>query len=181
MNLSDKTKEALKKATDENDSKTLKWIETSIAKGYEGVGVIFYILDNKKISYVLGVNKKGEAEYPGGKVEASDSSKEATVQREVEEETGLYFPLERFVKCFEINGGTTGYPSYLFLVEISIEEFQHLKSKDGTFSKFIKVPEVIDCEQVHSNGTAYELRKFNRKYVLPQIKDSLIEYIATLV
>lgn len=181
MNLSNKTKEALAKAIVENDQKTKKWIEISIEKGYEGVGVIPYVYDPIKqlFYFVLGINKKGEAEYPGGKVEEVDSDKEDTVSREVAEETGLIIPRNRFVISFEVNGGTTGYPSYVFLVEISDNEFNQMTSVDGTFVKFIKVQNVVGCETVkdEATGTDYELRKFNKKYVLPQIRDDVLAYI----
>jgi ADP-ribose pyrophosphatase YjhB (NUDIX family) len=179
--LSDKTKEALQKAIDEKDQKTQKWIENSIVKGYEGVGVIPYVYDpDKKIFYfVLGINKKGEAEYPGGKVEEDDVDQKDTVSREVLEETGLTIPRDRFVTSFQVTGGTTGYPSYVFLVEVSSTEFGKMKSADGTFTSFILVQNVVGCDTVkdEATGKEYEVRKFNKKYVLPQIKDPLLAHV----
>lgn len=177
--LSEKTKEALAKAIADKDTKTEKWIKTSAQKGYEGVGVIPYTVRNKKVSFVLGINKKNEAEYPGGKCEDADEDLESTVQREVREETGLIINKDRFVNGLQVTGGTTGYPSYVFLLPISEEEFGALRSPDNTFSKFIKVDQIVDCEKVTDtvSGEEYELRKFNRKYVIPQVKNSIEELV----
>ena len=167
--LSEKTKKALAEA--EGNEKELKWIQTSIAKGYEGVGVIFTCDNN----YVLGINKKREAEYPGGKVELEDASIVDTVKREVQEETGLSLDPARFETKYQVTGGTTGYPSWVYIVNLTEEEFQKLTSTDGTFSKFIKVKTIKNVDQVVDvlTGEAYEIRKFNKKYVLPQIAEYL--------
>lgn len=181
--LSEKTKTSLQEAIEKKDTKTEKWIQTSIKKGYEGAGVIFYVVRDEQIFYVLGINKKNEAEYPGGKCEDDDTNIESTVAREVLEETGLFIEKNRFVNKCPITGGTTGYPSYVFFVKITEEEFSKLHSKDGTFSKFITVDNIIDCEKVKDSdsGTEYELRKFNRKYVIPQIKDSILNLIVSQI
>lgn len=179
QNFSQKTKEALEKAISEGDTKAEKWIRTSAEKGYEGVGVLLYLEEAGKKLFVLGINKKNEAEYPGGKCEECDKDLESTVSREVKEETGLYIDKKRFVNGLKVTGGTTGYPSYVFLVEISLEEFMNIQSPDGTFSTFITVENILDCEKVkdYVSGTEYELRKFNRKYVIPQIKDAVAKLI----
>jgi 8-oxo-dGTP pyrophosphatase MutT (NUDIX family) len=169
--LSDKTKEALATVKDVN---ILKWIHTAIEKGYEGVGVIFTTKDN----YVLGINGKNEAEYPGGKVELADINLLDTAKREILEETGLDLEISRLTTKYKITGGTTGYPSYVYIVEITEDEFKQLSSPDRTFSKFIKVRKVSNVDTVIDSitGEIYELRKFNRKYVIPQIEKHLIDY-----
>jgi len=178
-NLPEKTKEALAKAIADKDTKTEKWIRTSIKKGYEGVGIIPYTVHDKRVSFVLGINKDNKAEYPGGKCEEADEDLKGTVQREVQEETGLIIDKDRFVNGLQVTGGTTGYPSYVFLVAITEEEFSGLRSPDSTFSKFIKVNKIIDCENVRNafGDDEYEFRKFNRKYVIPQVKESIEELV----
>ena len=178
--LSDKTKTALQEAIDKKDEKTEKWIKVSIQKGYEGVGVIPYIFDPVKLIFyfVLGINKKGDAEYPGGKVELTDSDKEDTVRREVLEETGLDIAKNRFVTGFDVNGGTTGFPSYVFVVEFTDSEFKQMKSKDKTFSEFILVQNIFgDKVKDENTGKEYDVRNFNKKYVLPQVMNRLFDYI----
>jgi 8-oxo-dGTP pyrophosphatase MutT (NUDIX family) len=180
---------ALEKAIAENDSKTEKWIRTAITKGYEGVGIIPYLKKNNLLLFILGINKKNETEYPGGKVEESDTDLIHTVQREVLEETNLTIDRSRFEDPdlgldlgrgpLEITGGTTGYPSYVFLVEFTEDEFLKMYSKDGTFSKFILTKNIINTEIIVDDisGTEYPFRKHNRKYVIPQIQDKLQELV----
>lgn len=173
-----KAREALIKAIADGDTKTEKWIRTSIVKGYEGVGVIPYIRKENKVLFVLGINKKGEAEYPGGKCEDQDNDLASTVRREVVEEIGLLIDKNRFVNGLQITGGTTGYPSYVFLVEINEADFNLLYSIDGTFSKFILTENIVDCDLITDYyGIEYELRKFNKKYVIPQIRDSILKIV----
>jgi len=185
--LSEKTKQALDKARAEKDKKTENWILTSIKKGYEGAGVIFYLKQTRyepvEKMFVLGINKENKAEYPGGKCEEEDNDIESTAAREVLEETGLIIDRSRFVNGLKVTGGTTGYPSYVFLVEITMNEFLSLIastscSPDNTFIGFITVDNILDTEKVLDSvsKTEYELRKFNRKYVIPQIKDAIISY-----
>jgi hypothetical protein len=181
--LSEKTKKALATATMEGDTKTVTWIRISAFKGWEGAGFIPFIFADGKIEYILGINKKKEAEYPGGKTKMKDGSKKETVKRETEEEIGLKLPLERFNDGFEVNGGTTGYPSYVYLVEITEEEFSRLKSKDKTFTSFIRVDSIFDCDTVTDKltGKQYEVRKFNKKYVLPQVKEAVLDFVTSKI
>jgi 8-oxo-dGTP pyrophosphatase MutT (NUDIX family) len=164
--LSEKTQEALRLAKDE---KTKQWILTAIDKDFEGAGAIFVMDD----CYVLGVNKKGEAEYPGGKVEEQDGGIFDTVLREIREETGLQLDKGRVRELHGINGGTTGYQSFVCKVRITPDEFKQMKSEDGTFSHFIRVKRIKGEETVVDidTGAVFPVRKFNHKYVIPQIPE----------
>lgn len=161
-------------------NKQNEWLETSKAAGYEGAGVIFYYNSENTTYFVLGINKKNEAEYVGGKVEKEDKDVIDTVQREIKEETGLYIREFRLHQRFKITGGTTGCPSFLFCVQITDAEFLDMKSEDGTFTKFIKTTNMFGSLEtpklVDSNGDVYDIRKFNYKYVYPQIKEEFENY-----
>jgi 8-oxo-dGTP pyrophosphatase MutT (NUDIX family) len=176
--VSTKTLEELKKAIKNEDLKTAKWITNSIDKGHEGAGVVPYIYENGGFHFILGINKEGFAEYPGGKVEENDTCVEDTARREFNEETSYIINRERLNTFFQINGGTTGYPSYVFLVKFDQRDFdiiKQAKSTDGTFTDFIKVSNIFDCDKVTDALTnkEYEIRKFNKKYIFPQIKDEV--------
>lgn len=149
------------------------WIKTSISKEYEGAGAIF-LCDNH---FVLGVNVKNEVEYPGGKVEIPDLSIENTIQREVQEETSLLIPIERISTLFKITGGETGTPSYVSLIDISNDEFnssnEYLSKNPNTFSKLIKTKKLGQFITDSNSDKIYPLRKFNYKYILPQIENLL--------
>jgi 8-oxo-dGTP pyrophosphatase MutT (NUDIX family) len=159
------------------------WKRISQIKGYEGAGVIFIVESNW---YVLGINKNNEAEYPGGKVEEQDNSVAHTIAREVEEETGLKLDISRVSKLAEITGGATGYSAFVSITFITTDEFNLMNSNclnntDGTFSKFIKTKDIVDTDTViDSNGESYKLRKFNAKYIIPQIKESLPNFNLTV-
>jgi hypothetical protein len=165
--------------------KQAEWVETSKKAGYEGAGVIFYVFDRGDVFFILGINKDNKAEYVGGKIEKTDKDLVDTVQRETKEETGLNIERNRFDHRFKITGGTTGFPSFVFLVQITPKEFLQMKSEDGTFRKFIKTldmfgdgvpPNVID-----SDGNVYNVRNFNYKYVYPQIKVELEAYLKNTI
>lgn len=148
------------------------WIKTSLHKGYEGAGAIF-TCDNY---FVLGLNLKNEVEYPGGKVEMIDESIQHTIQREIHEETSLIISIERISTLFKITGGETGTPSYVSIIDISNEEFNQanhfLSNNNLTFSKLIKTKK-IEQFVTDIDHNIYPLRKFNFKYILPQIKPNL--------
>lgn len=183
--LPEKTRMALEKAIREGDEKTKAWIEAAIEGEYEGAGVIFTKRSkkNKKVkNFVLGVNKKkkagsiGEAEYIVGKRERGDGDRIDTAKREVEEEAGLHISRARFSgPAYPITGGTTGYPFYVYFVELMDEEYEAVNSPDGTFTRFIEVPSILDRDIVTdiSTGDTFPLRKFNVKYVFPQIADAI--------
>lgn len=165
--------------------KDLKWYCVSIIKGWEGSGVILYLVENGKVVYVFGVSegvnketgdKFDQLEYSGGKPEMQDESKEATVRRKLKDETQLELPIESFQTYAEIHGGNTGYPYYAFLVEITPEQYASLKSTK-TLREYVKVYELFDVEQgVDTQGKTRVFRNFNVKYVFPQIKDKFLEY-----
>jgi 8-oxo-dGTP pyrophosphatase MutT (NUDIX family) len=149
-----------------------EWIKTSIIKGYEGAGAIFTCNDY----FVLCVNSKNEVEYPGGKVEMFDDSIKHTIQREIKEETSLSISDDRISTLYKITGGETGTPSYVSLIEISNEEFKnandYLSKNSDIFSKLIKTKKIEQFVK-DIDGDKYPLRKFNFKYVLPQIEANL--------
>lgn len=205
---SSKTLDALKQAVEKLDSqikksgvgelvkelKEIQWIVTSIDKGYEGAGVIPYIGTGVNKRFVLGINKKGEAEYPGGKVENEDSDMISTARREFFEETGIDIERARFHTKCEITGGNTGFASHIFLVQITESEFEAMNlpvcgecnRTDGTFTGgFIQVDEIVSPEGEDAKlanvvdiktKTVYPIRKFNREYVLPQIREFLLKH-----
>jgi 8-oxo-dGTP pyrophosphatase MutT (NUDIX family) len=183
VHLSSYTWRELRAAADDGNLKSVQWILTAVEKGYEGAGIIPYVGSGSNRRFVLGINKKGEAEYPGGKVERDDLDLIATAQREIKEETGLDIGQERFTTKCAVSGGTTGFQSHVFLLKLSQQEFEALKSKDGTFVEFVQVAEVVDPgpeKRQHvvdvATGKSYPIRKFNREYVLPQIKDFLLQH-----
>jgi len=154
-----------------------KWIILSKERGYEGAGAIMVYDD----TYVLGINEYNEAEYFGGKIEESDASIQDTAQREILEETGLIIDKSRLnIKMMApIEGGLTGTVAHVFLLNILKEEYDSLKSTDQTFIKFIRVKSIIKRDNVVdiNDGKSYLLRKFNRKYIIPQLEKYLVDFI----
>ena len=152
-----------------------EWTRVSILKGYQGCGVIPFLDTEDGLRFVLGINKDGKAEYPGGKIEEIDTGPISTALRELKEETGLVLSEDRLSnEPFRIDGGTTGYPAYVFTTKISEDEFASMSGKgDGTFSEFIRVKTIFpedggDCV-IDDKGDRYVIRNFIRKYVLSQL------------
>lgn len=187
--VSEFTKKALNKSLQEGDKKTQQWIETSISQGYEGAGVLPYILTKEGIEYVLGLKyddiiKQYIAEYPGGKCEIYDDDSIDTAKREMEEECKLLINRNRFENShrFTITGGTTGYPSFLYLVQISDKELNDMKTNHSHFNGFTTTKSIFGSDTVKDSrdGNIYQLRKFNRKYVLPQIEQEFKKVMSGL-
>jgi 8-oxo-dGTP pyrophosphatase MutT (NUDIX family) len=178
-------------AADEGKLDKIQWIVNSIRQGYEGAGVILYVGQGPNRRYILGIKQgTGEAEYPGGKVERRDVGPADTARRELFEETGLGLSISRFHTKCTITGGTTGCEAHVFLVNLTHAEATSLliaaypdNAPGDTFTSFIRVKDlfaedgtVLETVVNDVTGQTYPLRKFNRKYVLPQIKDFLLSH-----
>lgn len=158
--------------------KMILWKKTAAEKGYEGAGLIVYTEIDGQNWFIFGINKEGKADYFGGKCEPDDKGITGTVCREVKEETGLVLVEQYLTNRFTVTGGDTGFPSYVFVGCIDVDEYKALTSPDGTFSKFILVKSLLDGGEtvLDSNGQVYGLRKSVHKYVLPQIRESMKEF-----
>ena len=54
------------------DDKGRLWFDNAYMANYEGAGFIPYYMENDKKISLMGLNKKNQVEYPGGKVEKVD-------------------------------------------------------------------------------------------------------------
>lgn len=167
--------------SDEAKKKKL-WYCSSALRGWEGAGALLYVRvkDAEYDDYaVLGLNKeKGELEYSGGCTRYDDANEVATAQRKVFDEFGLKLDASRFrddLRASTGTAGTTGFPAYVYLIEITNDEYQSMKLKTSTFSKLNLVPMYQLREYkpgnslVTKDGFVYQLRSFNR-YTLEALK-----------
>ena len=156
-------------AVKEND-----WMMLAEKHKYEGAGVLVNFED--KLLFL--VNKKGQAEFPGGKIEAADNgSKHATALRELREETGMVLNATDLYHCFKTEGGTSGFPSYQFVTRrLKWPEFRtHLEGshfEGATLSKIYFVDNNKWMIKDGPNGKFIPIRKFNT-FFIEQNKEGL--------